>query len=397
MTRLVLKNCRLVNELVEGYDLPYADILLENGKIGAIRPTGFAFGDLPYMDAENQTLLPGLIDLHVHLMFTNQDYPAMLQRSSYQYLLDCISHAKVLLKQGYTTVRDCGSQDGAGVAMRDAVAQGIIKGPRIITSGHCVTPTTRGNDGFGKLYMILDKPEDAMHICRKELESGVDFIKLMATGSVLNVGGEPGALIITPEEIRALTKAAEFHGTYVAAHCHGKGAILECIKNGVKTIEHGTYLDEDVIDAILEHGNDVAIIGTYAVVYSLMKNFTGTVPEEFIQKTKKIMETYGVMGKLAYERGVQFGWGSDLDEYTRANYVGLEFMARADQGFDNLALLRQATIESAKIIGMDHEIGSIKEGKIADLILVKGEPDNDISVMQNLPTHVFRAGVEYKD
>lgn len=312
MRHLVLKNCRLVKDLVEGFDLPYADILLEDGKISKICPVGFDFGEMPFIDANQQTLLPGLIDLHVHLMFVNQDYPYMLQRSPYQYLLDCISHEKVLLKQGYTTVRDCGSQDGAGAAIRDAINAGTLKGPRVITSGHCVTPTTKGNDGFGKLYFTFDKPEDAMYVCRKELEKGADFIKLMATGSVLNVGGEPGALIITPEEIRALTEAAKFNGTYVAAHCHGKNAILECIKNGVKTIEHGTYLDEDVIDAILEHGNDVAIIGTYAVVYSLLQNYTGSVPEEFIKKCEKIMETYGAMGKLAYEKGVKFGWGSDL-------------------------------------------------------------------------------------
>lgn len=395
MDKLVLKNCRLVSQLVEGYEGEYADVYLQDGKISAIRPLGYDFGQTPCLDANRQTLLPGLIDLHMHLMFVNQDYPAMLQRSPYEYLLDCLDAAKLFLQQGYTTIRDCGCEKGSNVAVRDAVNAGRVPGPRIITSGHCVTPTERGNDCFGALYKIYDKPEDAMRIVREERALGADWIKLMATGSVMNVGGEPGALIITPDEIKALCDAAAFYGTYVGAHCHGKQAILECIKAGVRTIEHGSYLDEDVIEAVLAGGSKVAIIGTYAVCYALWKNLDGNVSQEFIDKLDVIMRSYGKMGVAASQAGVPFGWGSDLDQATRKKYVGMEFMARADIGFDNLTMLRQATIESAKILGLDDQIGSIKEGKLADLILIDGKPDEDISAMTKLPTHVFQSGVEY--
>lgn len=395
MSELVLKNCRLVKGLVEGYSGDFADIYIKGDRICEIRPVGYDFGEKPFLDVNRQTLLPGLIDLHMHLMFVNQDYPAMLQRTPYEYLLDCLDAAKIFLRQGYTTIRDCGCEKGSNAAVRDAVNAGRVPGPRIITSGHCVTPTERGNSCFGALYKVFDKPEDAMRVVREERELGADWIKLMATGSVMNVGGEPGALIITPDEIKALCDAAAFYGTYVGAHCHGKKAILECIKAGVKTIEHGSYLDEEVIDAILADGNRVSVIGTYAVCYALWRNLDGTVPQEFIDKLDVIMQSYGKMGIEASKAGVHFGWGSDIDQATREKYVGMEFTARADIGFDNMTMLRQATIESAKILNMDDRIGSVKEGKLADIILIDGNPDEDISVMTKLPSHVFKGGVEY--
>lgn len=395
MHDLVLKNCRLVPQLTEGFDLPRADVLLRDGRIAAIRPEGFGFGAVPALDAAGQTLLPGLIDLHMHLMFESQNYPAMLQRNPYQYLLDCLDAARIFLQQGYTTIRDCGCEGGSNVAVRDAVAAGRVPGPRIITCGHCVTPTERGNDCFGRLYKLYDNPADAMRVVREERALGADWIKLMATGSVMNVGGEPGALIITPDEIRALCEAAAFCGTYVGAHCHGKQAILDCIDAGVRTIEHGTYLDDEVIETILARGGKTAVIGTYAVCYALARNLDGTVPQEFIDQCRRIWENYGTMGVRAARAGVPFGWGSDIDQTTRRKYVGMEFIARAECGFDNLTMLREATIESARILGLEERIGTVKEGKDADLILVDGDPLADIRVMTKLPAHVFRAGIEF--
>ena len=328
----------------------------------------------------------------MHLMFESQNYPAMLQRSPYDYLLDCLDAAKIFLEQGYTTIRDCGSEGGANIAVRDAVKAGRIPGPRIISCGHCVTPTERGNECFGALYKLYDNPGDAMRVVREERALGADWIKLMATGSVMHVGGEPGALIATQAEIRALCEAADFCGTYVGAHCHGKRAILACIDAGVRTIEHGTYLDDEVIERILDSGNHTAIIGTYAVCYALARNLDGNVPQEFIDQCIQIWENYGMMGTRAAKAGVLFGWGSDIDQTTRKKYVGMEFIARSECGFDNSTMLREATIESARILGMEDRIGTVKEGKKADLILVDGDPLADIRVMTKLPTHVFLDG-----
>lgn len=393
---LVLKNCRLVKELVEGFEGRYADILIEDTKISGLFPLGHNFGDAPTLDMENKTVLPGLLDLHAHLYFSqSSNLSALMMRSPNETLIDCIDYAKTYLSYGYTTIRDCGITDNIGIVVKNAVKKGIIWGPRIINSGAIITPSAVGNDSFKGLYVEVDKPEDLMGACRKEIAAGNDFIKYMATGSVLNEGGDPGAGITTKEELAAVVKAAQSLGTYVAAHCHGKEGIKLCIETGVRTIEHATYIDQECIDLIHQYGNKAAIIGTFTPMYNVFYKLTEDnerITRQITEAFESAVENY----KRAYDSGVQVGWGSDATMESRKRHPGIEFKARKLMGLSNIQLLRQATIDSAKIIGLEDKCGTIKAGKLADLIVIDGEPDEDIEVMCKKPSHVFTEGKLYR-
>ncbi|MEA4846764.1 MAG: amidohydrolase family protein [Clostridiaceae bacterium] len=391
---LILKNCRLIPELMEGFEESYADIVIEGKVIEAIYPAkqeSLEAGTV--IDIGNKTVVPGFFDLHAHLMFVNQDYNAMLMRKQNQYLLDSLKYVKSYLKHGYTTVRDCGNDFYTGIAVRDAVESGLIQGARVITSGKILSPTTRGNECFGSLYLEFDNPDDALHLCREEIRQGVQFIKYMVTGAVLNEGGVPGAMVATPEEIAAMVDAANTLGTYIAAHCHGKEGIKQSIIYGIRTIEHATYIDSECIELIHKHGNKSAIVPTFSIMYTLVnKLFDGVILEEFRQKAADAEKNAYINVKLAYESNVDVGWGTDIDREMFERYPGLEFMARKQLGLTNTQLLKQATIDSAKIAGIADKCGTIKVGKYADLAVIDGKPDEDISVMEKLPAHVFKEG-----
>ena len=182
---IVIKNCRLIPELTEGFDEAKADLVIDGKYICEILPARTAsYESAEVIDAQGMTLLPGFFDLHAHLMFKDQDYNASMMRGQNEYLLDCMEHAGVYLKHGYTTIRDCGNDFYAGIAAKNAVDRGIVKGPHIITAGKCISPVAKGNESFGSLYLETDSPYDMLHIVRTETAKGVDFIKYMVTGAV---------------------------------------------------------------------------------------------------------------------------------------------------------------------------------------------------------------------
>lgn len=396
---MILRNCRLIPELTEGYAGQYADLKIEGKKISGIYPVSeYQSGNDAEIDLQNMTVLPGFFDLHAHLMFCNQDYNASMMRSPNKYLIDSIAHAKSYLRQGYTTIRDCGCDFYASVAVRDAVEAGIVQGCRVITSGKILSPTTKGNSSFGTLYKEIDNADELLGAVRYELTQGVDFIKYMVTGAVLNEGGVPGAMVTTPEEIAALTKAADSLGTYVAAHCHGTEGIYQAIKNGIHTIEHASYIDKRCIDLILEMGNNTAIIPTLSIAYTIQNElFSGGVAPAFVAKAKDAYKKMISGIKMAEKAGISVGWGTDLDMECMEKYPGLEFIARKDSGLDNVTLLKQATINSAKIAKIDDLCGSIKVGKYADLAIFEGNPDENWDVLSKLPTFVFKEGKQFID
>lgn len=396
---IVLKNCRLVTQLTEGFDGSKADVVVDGDRITDILPAGTRdeWADAQVIDVAGKTLLPGLIDLHTHLYFTNENIDWLSAKSSVNTVIDCASYALDKLKYGYTTLRDCGGAFGAHIAVRNGINRGVLEGPRVIASGHCVTPTTKGNDAFGELYLEFDDPAQARGVVRRELADGADFIKYMATGAVLNLGGEPGAMISTETELSALVEAAEENGTYVAAHCHGTRGIIACAKTGVRTIEHASYLDETALEAILDAGNKSAIVPTLAIVYAILDPaITPGLPAEIIEKTTAARDAMLKGAKLAYDNGVQVGWGTDIDQESFDKAPFLEFTARADMGLAPIQILRQATIDSARIIGIDDAVGTLKKGKVADLIVMDGNPDEDINVMQQAPALVFAHGKRFQ-
>lgn len=391
---LVLKNCRLIKELTEGFEENTADIVIEAPYIKEILPAGKAdYANVRSIDVNGMTVMPGLFDLHAHLMFMNQDYYASMARSQNTYLIDCIKHAKNYLKHGYTTIRDCGNDYYTGITVRDAVSEGVIDGCRIISSGKIISPTAKGNESFGSLYWETDEPKDMNHICRTEVSKGVDFVKYMVTGAVLNEGGVPGECVTSDEEVKALVDAAAGVGTYVAAHCHGTEGIKMAVRNGIRTIEHASYIDDECIDLMVKRKDLVATVPTYSIAYTLYRElYEGGVLPEFVVKSKDACVNMAKGVEMCEKAGILVGWGTDLDMQMFDRYPGLEFTARAEFGAPNIQSLREATINSAKIAGLEEVCGSVKAGKYADLIVVNGNPDENIDVMKQLPKIVFKEG-----
>lgn len=394
---LILKNCRLIPELTEGFDGNAADLVLEGSKIEGIYPAGMAPAgeSCEVLDIKGMTVLPGFFDLHAHLCLFNQDWNYLMLMPQNEYVLNSARYAKKYLELGFTTVRDCGNDFYASVSVRDYINNGTLTGCRIIASGKILTPTTRGNSSFGSLYKEVDSPADMLRVCRQEMEHGVDFIKYMCTGAVLNLGGVPGMMVTTPAELRAIAEAAETLGTYVAAHCHGTQGIKEAVKAGIKTIEHASYMDEESAELMLKHGT-FGTVPTLAMPYTLARNYSGTTQPEFVDKASDAIGHMVNSMKLAAQAGVTVGFGTDLDLENAAKYPGIEFEARAEYGIDNLTILRQATIESARLVRLDNKLGSIKAGKLADLVVIDGKPDEDISAMKKYPAYVFKGGVEFR-
>ena len=388
---LILKNCRLIPELTEGYEGEYADIAVENGMICGIYPVGCA-PEGAMVDMQGKTVLPGLFDLHMHLCFDTMDVEYMGKRGPEQGIVDGLSYAQDYLRNGYTFVRDCGMPYRAGQYVRQLIDKGIVDGPHYVCCGACNTPPSSGNAQFGAVYNEFSGPEHAQAVVAEDLKNGASFVKYMVTGAVMNDGADPQAMICSAEELKAMADAVKDQGTYLSCHVHGKPGILACLENDVYTLEHCTYLDEACIEKFLEKQGKCVLIPTVGCLYGMAKNLSGDVPEYMHQKCKVIYETaVGMFGK-AYRAGVTIGWGSDLDRPTFDMFPGLEFMGRAAMGLSNIELLKMATIDSAKIMGVEHLTGSIKIGKWADFCVVDGKPDEDLSVMYKLPAHVFKMG-----
>lgn len=394
---VLLKNCRLIKELTEGYDQQMGDLILDGKRISQIVLPGTAAEDDmdEVIDLEGKTVLPGFFDLHTHLYFIHEDIPALAIRSAADSTVDAVSYAQDKLAYGYTTLRDCGCPYYIAEAVRDGIGSGRIAGPRVITSGHCVSPIAKGNAEFGPLYKEFNKPDEAMAVAREEAANGADFIKYMVTGAVLNPGGDPNLSIVTKAELQALVDAAASLGTYVACHCHGKQGIIWCAETGVGSIEHASYLDEECIDKLLEMGNKTYLVPTFAIVEAIRQGIVGYIPAEVKEQIDAVYERLRLNIKLAYDKGCRIGWGTDIDRDAFDKAPFLEFTCRKEMGLTNIQLLRQATIESAQLVNLDHEVGTIKEGKIADIIVLDGKPDEVFEDMIRKPVMVFAEGKRF--
>lgn len=390
---ITLKNCRLIPELTEDYDDVMADILLDGKVIREINAPGTGTKGETVMDLEGKTVMPGLFDLHMHFNFDTVNVYELRAGGESQALLNGISYGYQYLRNGYTTVRDCGCMYYLGVYLRDAYASGLLMGPRVITAGACNSPSAMGNSAFGPVYKEFNGPHEAWEVARTDIAAGADFVKYMVTGAVMNKGGDPGAMICTREELHVLSDVAKSLNTYVAAHCHGKEGIMACAEEEIGTIEHASYIDDECIEALLDHGNVTAVIPTLSVAYSMARNITGNTPDFMRERSLDVMENIRQNMAKAYRAGVRMGWGSDADRDTFSLQPGLEFKARREfMDLSNVELLRQATIDSARIVHLDSQVGTVKVGKLADLICVDGNPDQDISAMYRLPAYVWKEG-----
>lgn len=394
---LLLKNCRVLPELTEGYSGTSCDVLLDGEKIKGIYACGeCAEAAEDTLELNGKYLLPGFFDLHVHLTLSGGDTLIDNAKTAVQQALDAAKFAKDSLLAGFTTIRDVGSSYNVAIDLRNAINEGKLTGPNIYASGKIVTATEVGNDFFEGLYSEADGDAQIWKAVRQEMKDGADFIKIMGTGAVMNPGGEPGQPIYRLDELKSVVAAAAFKDTYVATHCHGTRAIKDSITAGVRTLEHASILDDEAIEML--KGNDKTyIVPTLKIIWGL----ADSVPESstFMKaKAKRVLECIRVGIRKAYDEGLVLGFGTDTGAVPLIHGEnGDEFMLRKEfWNMDEIDIIRQATINSAVIIGKAEEYGTIKAGKYADLVVVDGDPIKDISVLRNKIDTVIKSGAIVK-
>jgi imidazolonepropionase-like amidohydrolase len=367
------------------------DVEIRNGRLQDVRTSRQAdpTSDVPVFDGGGMYLLPGLVDLHVHLVWNGcPDLVEQLRKeSNEQTLLRMVRHARETLEAGVTTVRDLGSVDDLAIDLARAVKLGDGVGPRIVPSGRTVI-MTGGHDPFWGV--MGDGPQEALKAARRQIYRGAGVIKLSATGGVYGrTEGESATHTeLNPDEICAVTHEAHKLGVPVAAHAIGREGIRNCLKAGVDTIEHGQQLTPDLADELAAYGG--SLIPTLFVYSQIAEK--SAIPEYARAKARALLPEHEGAVEAARTAGVPIGAGSDAGSpLTPHGSLIEELLALVNAGFTPLEALRCATDEAAQILSLGDEVGSIEPGKVADLILVPDDPLEDLSSLRNV-RNVWKEG-----
>jgi imidazolonepropionase-like amidohydrolase len=342
--------------------------------------------DVVRIDASSRFVLPGLINCHTHISLDASPDPTS------SFLRDGISRATIkmarslekTLKEGITTIRDLGGPGGIDIALRDMVKEGVIPGPRILVSGRPICMT--GGHAH-KMGVEVDGPHEARKAARAELKAHVDLLKVMATGGVMTQGVEPGAPQLTVDEMKAVAEEAEKAGTYVAAHAHGNMGIINAVKAGIRSIEHGTLMEEKTAELMAEH--HVYYTPTFISAKRIYEGGAEVGIPEAVRKVREMMEPRRKSLHLAYEKRLNILLGTDAG--TPMNGHGIDGLVEQmlilnRECMSPKELLVSATSLAAKALMIDSQVGRIEEAKIADLILLDRDPFMDLSTLRNVKT-----------
>lgn len=370
-------------------------VRIVDGRIAAIIPWRADGG--PALDWSGFTVLPGLIDMHTHVadgaIGSNSDPADPLKHSEADTILRGAVAARTMLRAGFTTVRDAGVYRGlTDVALRDAIAAGNVEGPRMLVAGGYITTPGGGGD-IDALSADVPIPtafrigvvrnvDEARDRARLLLDRGADFIKLIATGAVLALGSEPGALELSPEEMKAACDEANLRGKYCIAHAHGAEGIKAAIRAGARTIEHASYLDAEGIalakargvwlDMDIYNGDWIEEVGTKEGW-----------PAEYLRKNRETTDVQRRGFTAAVKAGAKLTYGTDAAVYPY-QFAGRQFAYMVRYGMTPLQAIRSATVEAARALRMDGQVGTLVPGAYGDLIAVKGDPLSDVRVFERV-------------
>lgn len=375
--------------------LPDQRIRIVDGKIASVAPWNDSDGTAS-IDWSGYTVLPGLIDLHTHIAdgATESSDPAEpLKRSEAATILKSVPAAKTMLRAGFTTVRDVGVYRGlTDVALRDAINAGDIEGPRMFVAGGYIT-TPGGGGEIDALAPDIPIPEtfrigevhnaaDARDRARYLLDHGANFIKLIATGAVLALGSEPGALELSPEEMKAACDEARLRGSYCIAHAHGAEGIKAAIRAGARTIEHASYLDAEGIALAKKYGVwlDMDIYnGDWIEEVGTKQGW----PAEYLRKNRETTDVQRQGFAAAVKAGAKMTFGTDAAVYPYG-LGGRQFAYMVRYGMTPMQAIQAATSEAAKALRMEGQVGTLASGAYGDLAAIKGDPLTDIRTLEHV-------------
>jgi imidazolonepropionase-like amidohydrolase len=379
-------------------------IVIEGEKIVQIAPSSevkTVAGDT-VIDLPDATLLPGLIDMHTHLTFdlASLGYQG-LSISTAREALHGARNARRTLDAGFTTVRNVGAKDYADIALRDAINDGDVIGPRMvasgpalgITGGHCdenLLPPVFHLQGDG----VADGVEAVQHKVREVIKYGADVIKICATGGVLSKGDDPNASQFTLEEMKAIVADAHRLGRKVAAHAHGAEGVRWASEAGVDSIEHGHLMDDAAVATLKKNGT--YLVPTLFLGEYMEKNMEHSdMPEYSKQKMRDVAAAMQKNVKKAFDAGVKIAFGTDAAVYPHGLNAG-EFHVYVKLGMTPLAAIQTATINAADLLGPKFQVGTLEPGKWADMIAVDGDPTKDVTILEHVK-FVMKAGTVYKN
>jgi imidazolonepropionase-like amidohydrolase len=371
-------------------------IRIADGKIVSVEPWAAADArEANVVDWSRYTVLPGLMDMHTHIADESQsaDPGAPLKSTPARDAFIGAHNAWDTVRAGFTTVRDVGVYRGfADVALRDAINAGQVPGPRMFVAGAYITVTGGGGEitGLPKGTVVPDEfrrgvANNEAEVRRKVnslFDHGADFIKVIATGAVLTAGTEPGESEYTEAEIRAAVEEAARHGSFVAAHAHGAEGIKRAVRAGVRSIEHGSLIDDEGIALMKQHGTWlVADIynGDYIDTVGRQQGWSAEILRKNIETTERQREGF----RKAVAAGVNIAFGTDSGVYPHGDNAR-QFAYMVRYGLTPMQAIQSATIQSARLLGRERELGSIAPGKAADIIAVAGDPLADIEVLRDV-------------
>ncbi|HMD28796.1 MAG TPA: amidohydrolase family protein [Steroidobacteraceae bacterium] len=353
------------------------------------------------VDLSGYTVLPGLIDAHTHLTIDskNQDPLAELEHTAAERAFGSLPNARAVLLAGFTTVRDLGSYRAlVDVALRDAINRGDVVGPRMYVAGAYLTITGGAGavTGFAPdvtlpwdlRYGNANSPSEVRERIRTLAGQRVDVIKLFATGAVLTHNSNPAGREATPEELQAAVDEARNFGLKVAVHAHGPDGIKAAVRAGAASIEHGTLMDDEGRMLMKQHG-------TYLVpTLEVRECVGGNYPPEFVAKANQIMTVQLQNFRRAVNAGVKIAFGTDIGVCPFGRNAR-EFNLMVQNGMTAMQAIQSATVAGADLLGIADKVGSIRTGKLADLIAVRGNPLADVRLLEDV-RFVMKQGVIYK-
>ncbi|HET6843346.1 MAG TPA: amidohydrolase family protein [Candidatus Angelobacter sp.] len=378
-----------------------ATVVIQGDKILSIGP--LAVGNPPAgmkeINLPNATLLPGLIDAHTHITYDPNFGYQELGISIPKETLIGAKNARVTLEAGFTTIRNVGARGYADVALRDAVNDGLVPGPRMLVSGpalsiaggHC-DQNLLPFEWHAQAEGTADGIEAVQHKVRETIKYGADLIKVCATGGVLSKGDDPRASQYTLEEMKAIVADAHRLGRKVAAHAHGSQGIAWAAEAGVDSVEHGSYIDDAGIQAMKAHGT--YLVPTLYLGDWMAENAAKIgLPEMYASKMRTIIPIARQNIKKAFDAGVKIAFGTDAAVYPHGLNAH-EFAVYVKLGMTPVQAIQTATVNAADLLGWK-QIGSIEPGNYADIIAVNGDPTKDVTLLEN-PAFVMKGGVVYK-
>jgi imidazolonepropionase-like amidohydrolase len=386
---------------------PEMTIIVDGNKITDVKkgyvtpPSGTTIIDL-----KNSTVMPGWIDAHVHLSgeTSKNRYTEGFTLEKEDFAFRSVGYAERTLMAGFTTVRDLGGL--TALSLRNAINGGYIKGPRIIAAGKTIA-TTGGHadptNGVNRELMedpsakegVINGPDEARKAVRQRYKEGSDIIKITATGGVLSNAKDGAGAHFTDEEIAVIVATAKDYGFKIAAHAHGAEGMKRAIRNGVTSIEHGTFMDDEAMALMKKMG--IWYVPTITAGKSTADSakipgyYPPFVTAKALETGPKIQATFA----KAYKEGIKIAFGTDAGVFTHGkNYKEFEYMVEA--GMPAMTAIKCATVNGADLLGLSDKIGSIEKGKFADIVAVEGDLLADIKLAKNV-RFVMKEGVVYKN